>query len=125
MIPKLLFDFIHLIFPINYDGVQNVSIFHDDPFYFEILNNKLKIIHTPGHSIGSTTLITESGDCFVGDVSISELSKLNSPKKQQIYVDIDVMESSQNNLLKEKCEWYYPGHGFPFNKDSLSKYLKF
>ncbi len=74
------------------------------------------IIHTPGHSKGSISIITEEGDLFCGDV----FSNAKKPDKNSIVDDRVVFEASVDILRGLNPVRIYPGHGNPFNVEELS-----
>jgi len=78
-----------------------------------------KVLHTPGHSYGSVTLITETKDCFTGDLILGSFTTANSPSLPNIYEDMNDVKESVGKLLETECETFHPGHGFPFNRKSL------
>ena len=66
------------------------------------------VLHTPGHTPGSTSLIVDGRLAFVGDL----LSTNGKPRTQHLYAnDWDDIERSLQRLNALDLEWLYPGHG--------------
>ena len=66
------------------------------------------VLHTPGHTPGSTSLIVDGRLAFVGDL----LSTFNKPHTQRLYAnDWSEVEKSLERLKALDLEWLYPGHG--------------
>ena len=89
--------------------------------------DNIKIITTPGHTNGSISLITESGDCFIGDLLSAAPFTVNYPMLHwfRVYEDYTKVKGSIEKLLNEKsCKLYFPGHGMPFTRESLSNWMK-
>jgi glyoxylase-like metal-dependent hydrolase (beta-lactamase superfamily II) len=66
------------------------------------------VLHTPGHTKGSTSLIVEDRLAFVGDL----LSTSGKPHAQRLFAqDWSVIEDSIDRLKAARPEWIYTGHG--------------
>ena len=66
------------------------------------------VLHTPGHTLGSTSLIVDGRLAFVGDL----ISTFNKPHTQRLYAnDWSEIEKSLARLKALDLEWLYPGHG--------------
>jgi glyoxylase-like metal-dependent hydrolase (beta-lactamase superfamily II) len=66
------------------------------------------ILHTPGHTPGSSSLIVDDCVAFAGDL----LSSTGQPHLQRFYAhDWDQLPESLERLDELDLEWIYPGHG--------------
>ena len=74
------------------------------------------IIHTPGHSRGSISILTGDGGLFCGDI----FDNVKEPEKTSLIDDRVVFEVSVEKLRRLNCVRIYPGHGNPFNVRELS-----
>lgn len=63
-----------------------------------------RILYTPGHSKGSISVLTDSGDLFCGDAFSNVWGRILTS------IDKDGLE----RLKEMKIETVYPGHGKPF-----------
>jgi len=82
-----------------------------------------KIIHTPGHTAGSISLVLESGEAFVGDLAMSGFPRVSGPGPFVLGDDLETMKRSWQLLLDEGARRIYPSHGKPFNAEVFEKYL--
>jgi len=78
-----------------------------------------QIIHTPGHTSGSSSLIIEKM-AFVGDAVFNIRSFIYPPFAN----DEDALLKSWERLLDQDIDLYYPAHGKPLSKDKLQKGYK-
>ena len=111
-----------LMKPLNnifeYPGVEPDLIIEDDGLALDEYGIPGKIIHTPGHTEGSLSVLLEDGTAFVGCMTHNAPPfrlKANHP----IFVDdLDQLWSSWQFLLDQGAKMIYPGHGpqFPSTK---------
>jgi len=96
----------------------DIEIVHDN----DTILDGIKVLQSPGHTDGALTFITKERDCFIGDILRGGLFSVNYTSwpfvfksKSQILASID--------RIRGYCDWYYPGHGFPFSQKSLETFL--
>ncbi len=66
-----------------------------------------KIIHTPGHTSGSSSLIIDA-NAFVGDTLFNIWNGVIYP----VFADnINLLHESWRKLLEEEVKYFYPAHG--------------
>lgn len=66
------------------------------------------VLHTPGHTYGSSTLLLDSGEAFVGDL----ISATGSPHIQRYYAqDWEALHQSVRRLRECRPNCLYCGHG--------------
>jgi glyoxylase-like metal-dependent hydrolase (beta-lactamase superfamily II) len=78
-----------------------------------------KIIATPGHTLGSTSIILESGEAFIGDLLVHQYFLKGRPVKPPFMHDFGQHEESMQKLARQGVKILYPGHGNPMPTDSL------
>ena len=78
-----------------------------------------QIIHTPGHTSGSSSLIIENM-AFVGDTVFNIMSFIYPTFAN----DENTLLMSWKKLLNQDVDTYYPAHGKPLSKDKLLKEYK-
>jgi glyoxylase-like metal-dependent hydrolase (beta-lactamase superfamily II) len=67
-----------------------------------------RLVHTPGHTPGSSTLILDEGSAFAGDL----VSNTGGPHAQKYYAhDWEALGRSLVRLQMERPSRVYPGHG--------------
>ena len=76
-----------------------------------------RLVHTPGHTPGSSTLILDEGSAFAGDL----VSNTGGPHAQKYYAhEWEALGCSLARLQGERPEWVYPGHGkLPLSRNEL------
>jgi len=77
------------------------------------------VLHTPGHTAGSSCLIVDDRVAFVGDL----LSTSIRPHAQRLYAtDWSLIPPSLDRLQSVEPEWVYSGHGRrPVSGDALRR----
>ncbi len=68
-----------------------------------------QVIHTPGHSKGSISIIMDSGELFSGDIFNGSVEGVTN-----LVDDQSMLDSSVDHLKTRDPEVFYPGHGKPF-----------
>lgn len=82
-----------------------------------------RIIHTPGHTRGSLSLLLAGGEAFVGDLAVNYLPFNLSPVFPPFADDPEGLIRSWNMLLEKDARTIYPGHGRPFSAQILRQKL--
>jgi glyoxylase-like metal-dependent hydrolase (beta-lactamase superfamily II) len=86
----------------------------------------LKVLHTPGHTNGSISLVTKNFECFIGDTIWGGFFANNAPQLHllMVYENFPRVWETLQLLLKENCQIFYPGHGYPFDRKSILKFIE-
>lgn len=67
-----------------------------------------EVIHTPGHTPGSSSLLFSDGSIFIGDL----VSSSRKPHIQKYFAqDWSTLVDSVHKIIKRKPRIIYPGHG--------------
>ena len=82
-----------------------------------------KVIHTPGHSSGSVSVLLETGDAFVGDLAMNGFPLRLGPGLPIFADDIQKVKESWKMLLDRGAKMIYPAHGNPFSAEIIRKVL--
>ncbi len=82
-----------------------------------------RVLYTPGHTMGSVSVLLESGDAFVGDLAMNGLPLRLGPGVPVFADDLELVKKSWRLLLDQGAKTIYPGHGKPFPADVLRKAL--
>ena len=82
------------------------------------------IIHTPGHSSDSVSIILEDNTAIVGDLCMNLVPIPGSRYVPLFINNLDAVYESWNKLIKMGVERIIPAHGKPFDSDKLVKLLK-
>lgn len=82
-----------------------------------------RIIHTPGHSPGSMSVLLNTGDAFVGCMAQNSLPFCLGPRLPIYAQDIEQVKKSWQVLIAEGARTIYPGHGTLFSIDAIKEFL--
>jgi glyoxylase-like metal-dependent hydrolase (beta-lactamase superfamily II) len=82
-----------------------------------------KVIHTPGHSSGSVSVLLETGEAFVGDLAMNKFPLRLTPGTPIFAEDWEALKRSWAVLLDLGAKTIYPAHGEPFSIDIISRAL--
>lgn len=78
-----------------------------------------KIIATPGHTLGSTSLILADGRAFTGDLLVHERFLRGRPVRPPFMHDLLKHKESMQKLVEERVKILYLGHGDPIKMDQI------
>jgi glyoxylase-like metal-dependent hydrolase (beta-lactamase superfamily II) len=79
------------------------------------------ILHTPGHSPGSVSILLDSGDAFVGDLCPNLFPRNLWSHFPPYADDIALVYESWDKLLSRPIKTLYPGHGAPYAVEQLRR----
>jgi len=82
-----------------------------------------RIVHTPGHSPGSVSVLLDSGEAFVGDMAMSAFPMRFTPGLPIFADDVEELKRSWRLLLSLKVMRIYPAHGAPFGAQLVERFL--
>jgi hydroxyacylglutathione hydrolase len=84
-----------------------------------------QIIHTPGHTIGSVSVILDSGEAFVGCMAHNGFPFRLKPGLPIYAQDIIAIKENWKTLIDKGITYIYPGHGRAFPVEVIKKLLKY
>jgi glyoxylase-like metal-dependent hydrolase (beta-lactamase superfamily II) len=73
-----------------------------------------RVVHTPGHSSGSMTVLLDTGEAFVGDLAMNRFPLCLSPSLPIFADNPDAVVNSWRFLIELGAKTVYPAHGKPF-----------
>ncbi len=84
-----------------------------------------RVIYTPGHSMGSVSVLLDTGDAFVGDLAMNRFPLRLSPGLPlPVFAEnLQVLKNSWRRLLDLGAKTVYPAHGKPFSAEVIRKSL--
>ena len=82
-----------------------------------------KVIYTPGHTMGSVSVLLETGDALVGDLAMNGFPLRFSPGLPIAAEDMQRLKESWKLLLEQGAQTIFPGHGKPFSAEIIRKTL--
>ncbi len=80
-----------------------------------------RILHTPGHSAGSVSVLLDEGEAFVGDLAMNKFPLRVSPGLPVFAEDPAMVVESWHRLLDAGARKIYPAHGKPFPADVMRR----
>jgi hydroxyacylglutathione hydrolase len=80
-----------------------------------------RILYSPGHSMGSVSVLLDTGDAFVGDLATNEFPLRLSPGLPIFAEDMQKVKESWRKLLGEGAKTVYPAHGKPFSAEIMRR----
>ncbi len=80
-----------------------------------------QIVHTPGHTPGSVSVLLDSGEAFVGDLAMNGFPLRRGPGLPVLADDPVAVFGSWHRLLQSGARMIYPGHGKPFPADVMRR----
>lgn len=92
------------------------DIFIDDRFCLSDYGFDAEILHLPGHTAGSIVILTKDGELIAGDT----FANFQKPDIAPNAVDFGLLKASLGKLRSYQIQTVYPGHGSPFQYESLS-----
>lgn len=82
-----------------------------------------RILHTPGHTFGSVSILRETGEAVVGDLASNDWPFGLGPIFNPFGVDGAMMLESWERLIDAGASTILPAHGPPFPVERLEKVL--
>lgn len=82
-----------------------------------------KIIHTPGHTPGSVSVLLRSGELFAGCLAHNNMPFRFKPGLPIFAEDLEQVKQSWNKVIRQGTEKVYPAHGDPFSVDCIKNKL--
>ena len=83
-----------------------------------------KVIHTPGHTPGSLSVLLDNGDAFIGCMAHNGLPLRLRPGLPIFAEDIEQLKKSWEVIIGMGAKTIYPGHGNPFPIDVIQRILE-
>lgn len=114
---KICMPFIKLV-PASVDLVLD-----DKEFSLESYGIYGKVVYTPGHTLGSISLLLDTGDAFVGDSIVNVIPRIG-PRMPALSEDVVALKESWRLIMDKGARQIYPGHGKPFKAGELEKALR-
>lgn len=105
----------------------DILLYDDDEYDLSAYGINGKVIHTPGHTPGTLSVVLESREAIIMDLASSGIllggiafrSRMKHPP---FHDDLKEVKNSINKVLLSGAEKFYLGHGYPVSKKSLIRY---
>ena len=87
---------------------------------FDLGDIEVEVIHTPGHSIGSISLLTNKGELFTGDTA--HYGSMYLPKRKQFPIILSSISKLKDLFDANKVQEIYPSHErYPVGRELLDE----
>jgi len=83
-----------------------------------------RILYTPGHTLGSISVLLDSGEVFAGCLAHNRLPFTFHPALPIYAENLNLIKESWRKLIDAGAKMVFPGHGKPFSIEIIKKYLK-
>jgi glyoxylase-like metal-dependent hydrolase (beta-lactamase superfamily II) len=103
---------------INYKGVEP-DILVEDEFQLAAFGIKGRVIHTPGHTAGSVSVLLNGGEAIVGDLAMNGFPMRRGAGMPIFGNSEREIKQRWKKLVDAGASVIYPGHGDPFPASRL------
>jgi len=100
-------------------------VMEDEDYSLEEFGIPGEIVFTPGHSLGSISVVLDSGEAFIGDMAMNSFPLTIGPNLSIFAEDIFALKNSWRKLIDKGAKKIYPGHGKPFPIEKLTEKRRF
>lgn len=83
-----------------------------------------RVVYTPGHTIGSVSVLLDSGEALVGDLAMNKFPLRLGPGLPTVAENSGKVKESWRKLLDLGVTTVYRAHGKPFSPEVIKKALK-
>ena len=97
--------------------------FGDEDFSLAVYGIPGRVIYTPGHTLGSVSVLLDSGEAIVGDLAMNAMSLRRKPGLPIFAEDVALVKASWQKLLDAGAKTIYPSHGQPFSAEVWGQLL--
>ncbi|MEN8115407.1 MAG: MBL fold metallo-hydrolase [Bacteroidota bacterium] len=81
------------------------------------------IIYTPGHTMGSVTVLLDSGEAFVGCMAHSGFPFRRKPNLPVFAENIELIKKNWKTIINKGAKTIYPGHGKAFDVEEIKPFI--
>jgi glyoxylase-like metal-dependent hydrolase (beta-lactamase superfamily II) len=82
-----------------------------------------KILYSPGHTLGSVSVLLDTGEAFVGCLAHNNLPFRLQPGLPIYAENIELIKKSWRLLIDRGAKMIFPAHGKPFSVEIIKKYI--
>ena len=97
------------------------DILVDHEFALDGFGVAARVMHTPGHTAGSLSVLTDAGDAVVGDLAVNYYPFGLGPIAPPFADSLVLVRQQWRRLCQLGARRIYPAHGRPFSADRLRK----
>jgi len=105
-------------------GDKDVILDGDDTQVLRDLGFDARVIHTPGHTADSISVVTPDGKAFCGDAVMNFLPVSGAGLRPIFVADQEQVFASWRKILDSGAQVIYPAHGAPLAAERLAEALQ-
>ncbi len=107
----------------GYTPIEPEILIEGDPFSLQDFGVEGTILHTPGHTPGSLSILLPGGETIVGDLIFGGFIFKKRPHSPFVAMDLRRVRESIEDLLSRSPSLFYVSHGGPFSVESVKNLL--
>ena len=100
---------------------EDLVVTGDDDALLRGIGIEGKILHTPGHTSDSISVILDDGNAYVGDLSMNLLKIVGFKYRPMFIVSKDKLFANWRRVLDAGSKTIHPAHGKPFPAERLAE----
>ena len=104
---------------VSLPAVKADIVLDDNDFSLKEFGINGTVIYTPGHTLGSVSVLLDTGDAFVGCQAHNNFPFRIHPGLPIYAHDLQKVKESWGILIKRGAKIIYPAHGNPFSVDII------
>ncbi len=106
---------------VEFPGTPVDVVLDDAEFSLKPFGIEGRVIHTPGHTAGSMSLLLDTGDAFIGDLVMNGLPMRFGAGMPPLAEDAAAIKRSWRLLLDQGAKTFHPSHGNAFGAQVLAR----
>ena len=112
-----------LKYRMSFPAVKADIILNDNEISLNNYGISGRILYTPGHTLGSVSVLLNTGEAFVGCLAHNRLPFTFHPALPIYAENIDLIKHSWKRIIDAGAQTIFPGHGKPFSVEIIKKYI--
>lgn len=99
-------------------------VFDDSDYSLDRVGIPGKVVHTPGHTAGSISILLDTGEVFAGDMAMNAWFLRSTPGLPVLAEDMNLVVESWTKLIRMGAKRVYPAHGMDFPIELIQKEIR-
>ena len=100
-----------------------VDVVFEDDIDLKIFGVNGKVIHTPGHTAGSLSVILSGGTAIIGDLMMGGIIRRGTPHFPLFANDLSQLKESIRRVRALSPKVIHASHGGPFTKEAVERFV--
>jgi len=99
-----------------------VDVVFEDDIDLKIFGVNGKVIHTPGHTAGSVSVMLSDGTAIIGDLMMGGILRKRTPHFPLFANDLGQLRGSIEKIIQLSLKVIHASHGGPFTKQAVERF---